>query len=105
MDSDNNNIAYRDNENTFDFDLSENNEPHNVLTKRKTLEEPIKEFTEESTRELAMKKIRVNITKPKENNRSSVVWKYFEEENGHNFCKIIVLKKKEKVECGTNYKH
>ncbi|CAG8598517.1 16539_t:CDS:1, partial [Dentiscutata heterogama] len=44
MDSNNNNIVYRDNENTSDFDLLENNEPHNVSakTKRKTLEEPIK---------------------------------------------------------------
>ncbi|KAF0332938.1 hypothetical protein F8M41_018210, partial [Gigaspora margarita] len=58
MDSDNDNVAYRDNENTSDFDLSENNKPHNISTKRKTLEEPIEESTEESTEEPAMKKIR-----------------------------------------------
>ena len=53
------------------------------------------------------KKICVNFSRPNKTKttKKAYVWKYFEEENGRDFCKIIVFKQGEEVECGTNYKH
>ncbi|CAG8518411.1 8805_t:CDS:2, partial [Cetraspora pellucida] len=78
-----------------DIGSQDNKESSSTAAKRKT--------TEKSVDEQHVKKIWVNIINPVVN--KSYVWKYFQTENEHDFCKIFMLKKGIEEECGANYKH
>ncbi|CAG8463107.1 8856_t:CDS:1, partial [Cetraspora pellucida] len=58
---------------------------------------------EKSIEKLSVKKIRVNIVNPSK--KPSYVWKFFEEENNNDICKIIVLRKGQEEDCGKSYIH